>query len=214
MLETKIHSARNLAGPLLRHVVRQYMVVGKSIGCPSSTPARYTITSNVPLMLWGKFTRETEDSVGCDQQSNNFINIIVLNLSIMSYVRRITLFKIPSESDIEAVLKAYDVLKQTNKKVMIPIPSLSRLLYEHYQDGKRYILSCDANRVYNHSEERSQGYTVAVQSTFASKEDVDYYDKECEAHKELKKVSTPAHKGLCTLLMESKNADEFGQVKL
>jgi hypothetical protein len=37
----------------------------------------------------------------------------------MSYVRRITLFKIPSESDITAVLKAYDILKETNKKVCL-----------------------------------------------------------------------------------------------
>lgn len=35
----------------------------------------------------------------------------------MSSVRRITLFKIPSESDIAAVLKAYDILKATNLKV-------------------------------------------------------------------------------------------------
>ena len=35
----------------------------------------------------------------------------------MSPIRRITLFKIPSESDISAVLSAYDVLMATNLKV-------------------------------------------------------------------------------------------------
>lgn len=67
--------------------------------------------------------------------------------------------------------------------------------------------------MYNTSEERAQGYTVAVQSTFASKTDVEFYDKECAAHKELKKLTTRVHQGLCTLLIESKAGDGSG-VKL
>jgi Stress responsive A/B Barrel Domain len=139
----------------------------------------------------------------------------------MSQVRRITLFKIPSESDITAVLKAYDILKATNKKVrpsacspsfpsFTPFFPSPPFLFPHLtlfpQDGAPYILSCDAARVYNTSEERSQGYTVAVQSTFASKVDVEFYDKECAAHKELKKLTTAVHQGLCTLLMEDGSA--------
>ena len=123
----------------------------------------------------------------------------------MSPIRRITLFKIPSESDISAVLSAYDVLMTTNLKVLLsfpPLPISPSLTNLQLQDSKPYILSCIASRVYNTSEARSEGYTVAVQSTFASKEDVEFYDKECPAHKELKKVTTPAHRGLCTLLME------------
>lgn len=50
-------------------------------------------------------------------KSHRVIIPTLVNTSIMAYVRRITLFKIPSESDIDALLKAYDILKQTNKKV-------------------------------------------------------------------------------------------------
>ena len=42
----------------------------------------------------------------------------------MSPIRRITLFKIPSESDISAVLSAYDVLMTTNLKVLLSFPPL------------------------------------------------------------------------------------------
>lgn len=59
-----------------------------------------------------------------------------------------------------------------------------------------------ASRVYNSSEKRSEGYTVAVQSTFASRADIEFYDNECPAHKELKKLTTRVHKGFCTLLMD------------
>lgn len=124
----------------------------------------------------------------------------------MAPIRRITLFKIPSETDILAVLKAYDVLMATNLKViLIPLPPapagplLSQLIP---QDSVPYIVSCTASRVYNTSEPRSEGYTVAVQSVFASREDVEFYDKECPAHKELKKITTTVNRGLCTLLME------------
>jgi hypothetical protein len=122
----------------------------------------------------------------------------------MSPIRRITLFKIPSESDISAVLSAYDVLMTTNLKVLPSLlsPFFPSSQISTHQDSKPYILTCIASRIYNTSEARSEGYTVAVQSTFASKEDVEFYDKECPAHKELKKVTTPAHRGLCTLLME------------
>jgi hypothetical protein len=131
----------------------------------------------------------------------------------MSPVRRITLFKIPSESDITEVLAAYDVLMATNLKVSYlplfrPVPSFPFPLPSPHpthillQDSKPYIMTCVASRVYNTSESRSEGYTVAVQSTFANKEDVEFYDKECPAHKELKKITTRVHRGLCTLLME------------
>jgi hypothetical protein len=72
----------------------------------------------------------------------------------------------------------------------------------HHQDSTPYILTCIASRVYNTSESRSEGYTVAVQSTFASREDVEFYDNECPAHKELKKLTSRVHKGVCTLLMD------------
>lgn len=79
----------------------------------------------------------------------------------------------------------------------------ARLSTLECQDGKPYIISNEANRVINSHEERSQGYTIAVQTTFVSREDVEYYDKHCNAHKELKKVATPVRKALATLIFES-----------
>ena len=69
------------------------------------------------------------------------------------------------------------------------------------QDGKPYILSLDVGQVQNTSEERSRGYTVAVQSTFASREDYEYYDKVCEAHKAFKSSVVGKHEGASQTLM-------------
>ena len=42
-----------------------------------------------------------------------------------------------------------------------------------------------------------------MKSTFASKADMDYYDNECEAHKELKKVTGAVRTDVCTVWFES-----------
>ena len=42
-----------------------------------------------------------------------------------------------------------------------------------------------------------------MKSTFASKADMDYYDSECEAHKELKKVTAPIRTDIVTVWFES-----------
>jgi hypothetical protein len=52
-------------------------------------------------------------------------------------------------------------------------------------------------------DQRAQGYTVAVMSTFASKEDFEYYDKECEAHKELKAFAGSVHQGNLMVYFQS-----------
>jgi hypothetical protein len=44
-------------------------------------------------------------------------------------------------------------------------------------------------------DQRAQGYTVAVMTTFASREDFEYYDTTCAAHKELKAVASSVHQG-------------------
>ena len=72
-----------------------------------------------------------------------------------------------------------------------------------FQDGKPYIISNEANRVINTSEERAHGYTIAVQTTFASLEDVKYYDEQCEAHQTLKAVTAPRRTGVATFIFES-----------
>jgi hypothetical protein len=52
------------------------------------------------------------------------------------------------------------------------------------QDGKPYILSLQAGPTFD--DARSNGFTFAAKSEFASVDDMKYYDAECEAHKTLK----------------------------
>jgi hypothetical protein len=44
-------------------------------------------------------------------------------------------------------------------------------------------------------DQRAQGYTIAIMTTFASLEDFTYYDTQCEAHKELKGFAATVHQG-------------------
>ena len=53
-----------------------------------------------------------------------------------------------------------------------------------WQDGAPYILSLEAGPAEH--DARSQGYTFVTKTVFKNKEDFDYYDTQCEAHKELK----------------------------
>ena len=55
------------------------------------------------------------------------------------------------------------------------------------QDGQPYILRCVAGPAVD--DARSQGYTLAAQTTFTSLDDMKYYDNECEAHAALKAVA-------------------------
>jgi hypothetical protein len=52
-------------------------------------------------------------------------------------------------------------------------------------------------------DQRAQGYTVAVQSTFASKEDMAYYDNGCTAHAELKGFAKSVHQGSMVVYFEN-----------
>jgi hypothetical protein len=52
-------------------------------------------------------------------------------------------------------------------------------------------------------DQRSQGYTVAALSVFASKEDMVYYDNECEAHGKLKAIAKSVHQGAMMVYFES-----------
>lgn len=47
---------------------------------------------------------------------NTYLNF-PSHIATMPLFHRITLFKIPSESDVDAVLHSYDILKETNRKV-------------------------------------------------------------------------------------------------
>jgi len=77
------------------------------------------------------------------------------------------MFKIPLKENQERMLSLYTTLFKT-----------------HSKNGAPYILSLAAGRAYE--DQRSQGYTIVAKSEFKNKEDVDYYDTECEAHKNLK----------------------------
>jgi Stress responsive A/B Barrel Domain len=72
-----------------------------------------------------------------------------------------------------------------------------------YQDGKPYIVYNEAKRVINTSSPAHDGYTLASLSFFDSKEDHEYYDKECKAHGELKKLTASVRTGVCVTVSES-----------
>ncbi|KAK5075279.1 hypothetical protein LTR64_001484 [Lithohypha guttulata] len=95
-------------------------------------------------------------------------------MSPAKYIKRITLFKVPKEEDVDAAIQKYKTLRETAVK-----------------DGEPYILHNEAGKTINTSEERSKGFTLCGQTTFASQADVDYYDSQCGAHAEFKKFITP-----------------------
>jgi len=99
-------------------------------------------------------------------------------------VSRLTLFKIPSESDQQKLLDIYRSMPSKAKK-----------------DGKPYIRSVVAGPSYE--DARNQGYTVAVVSTFDSLEDFKYYDTQCEAHNELKAFAKTVHQGNMMVFFEN-----------
>ncbi|KIW60976.1 hypothetical protein PV05_01149 [Exophiala xenobiotica] len=102
------------------------------------------------------------------------------------YVKRVTLFKVPKEEDIDAIIAEYGTMRTSAQK-----------------DGAPYIVSNEATRVTNASEERAQGYTLIAVTTFKSREDFDYYDKQCAAHKKLREFIAPRRTGFATLQYES-----------
>lgn len=69
-----------------------------------------------------------------------------------------------------------------------------------FQNGKPYILSVFAGEAF--PDARSQGFTLAAQTNFASKEDMTYYDAECEAHKKLKATAGKVHEGIMMVYFE------------
>lgn len=72
-----------------------------------------------------------------------------------------------------------------------------------HQDGAPYIVANEASRIINVSEERTQGYTVIAVTTFKSREDLEYYDKQCPAHKKLREFIAPRRTGYSVLHYES-----------
>lgn len=69
------------------------------------------------------------------------------------------------------------------------------------QDGKPYILSAAVGQSFD--DPRNQGFNISVKTTFASMEDMKYYDTECEAHKALKAVAGPVKEDVLTTYYEN-----------
>ncbi|KAF6785574.1 stress responsive a b barrel domain-containing protein [Colletotrichum sojae] len=99
-------------------------------------------------------------------------------------ITRITLFKIPDEESQKKVLGFYQQMPQKAVK-----------------DGKPYIVSVNAGIAV--ADQRAQGFTIAAVSTFASAEDMAYYDNECAAHAELKAFAKSAHQGFAMVYFEN-----------
>lgn len=91
-------------------------------------------------------------------------------------IHRVTLFKIPSQEDQTRLIDIYRTL---------PARAL--------KDDKPYILSATVGPTYD--DMRNQGYTLAALSVFATIDDMKYYDEQCAAHGELKKVAKTLHQG-------------------
>ncbi|EON98758.1 putative stress responsive a b barrel domain-containing protein [Phaeoacremonium minimum UCRPA7] len=85
-------------------------------------------------------------------------------------IHRVTMFKLPGEEAQKGLLAAYDQLAKDQKK-----------------DGKPYIPFICAGVAMD--DPRTKGYTIVAKTEFWSLEDLQYYDKECEAHAALKKTA-------------------------
>ncbi|CAG7954105.1 unnamed protein product [Penicillium salamii] len=114
-------------------------------------------------------------------------SITSLNLrtaKAMAPIERITLFKIPNEADRDRVLEQYKVLAKTATK-----------------DGKPYIVAAAVG--ISIPDPRNKGYNISVKTTFASLDDMKYYDTDCEAHKALKAIAGPAKEDVLTTYYEN-----------
>jgi len=124
----------------------------------------------------------------------------------MAPIERITLFKIPNEEDLNRILEQYKTLAKTAVKVLLPSLLLFILLLESnnsdiLQDGKPYILSSAVGKSF--PDPRNKGFNLSVKTTFASLDDMKYYDSECEAHKALKAVAGPVREDFLMTYFES-----------
>ncbi|KFY84081.1 hypothetical protein V500_09636 [Pseudogymnoascus sp. VKM F-4518 (FW-2643)] len=99
-------------------------------------------------------------------------------------IRRITLFKIPTEEGQEQLLAKYRTLPQ-----------------EALKNGAPYILDIQAGKAF--PDQRAQGFTLAVATVFKNKEDMVFYDTECTGHMGIKEVAKAVHEGVMMVYFES-----------
>ncbi|KAJ5908826.1 hypothetical protein N7495_001508, partial [Penicillium taxi] len=105
-------------------------------------------------------------------------------ISTMAPIERITLFKIPNDADADKILEQYKILAKTAVK-----------------DGKPYIVSAAVGKSF--PDPRNKGYNVSVKTTFASLDDMKYYDADCEAHKALKALAAPIKEDVLSTYYEN-----------
>jgi hypothetical protein len=74
------------------------------------------------------------------------------------------------------------------------------------QDGKPYIHMAAANATLE--DARSQGYTMVARTVFASKQDMDFYDNDCEAHGAIKALLKPKVGGPPLVVYMDAKSDE------
>lgn len=70
-----------------------------------------------------------------------------------------------------------------------------------FQDGKPYIVAAAVGA--SIPDPRNKGYNLSVKTTFASLDDMKYYDSECEAHKALKACVGPVKEDVLTTFYEN-----------
>ncbi|KAJ5949241.1 hypothetical protein N7454_000825 [Penicillium verhagenii] len=102
----------------------------------------------------------------------------------MAPIERITLFKIPNDADADRLLEQYKILAKTATK-----------------NGKPYIVAAAVGK--SIADPRNRGFNISVKTTFASMEDMKYYDSECEAHKGLKALVAPIKEDVMTTFYEN-----------
>jgi len=108
-------------------------------------------------------------------------------------IHRVTMFKVKDTSNIPTILEQYKILNSNAVR-----------------NGKPYILAISAGGA--GPDSRSQGWNFAVKSQYATKEDMDFYDNDCEAHIELKKVARPLVEGVMTVWWDSEGGVEFSRL--
>lgn len=77
-----------------------------------------------------------------------------------------------------------------------PVPACAKNL----QDGKHYVLSCKASETYE--DKSSEGFNFAARMSFATLEDMNFYQDKCSAHQALKTVVIPLVAGRMTVYWE------------
>lgn len=118
-------------------------------------------------------------------------------------IYRLTLFKIPEKADQHKLIEMYREMPHKATKVCTGVSALDFLKQFSYneQGGQPYIIHVNVGEAIE--DQRNQGYTLVATSVFASREDMEYYDNNCEAHAALKAVAKRSHNGAMMVFFES-----------